>query len=229
MSVLNALDGVTAQGELFLPRPRSPERRWDSDFALPRYVESRDDVGRVRPFSVFRYLDALYASQGWVGFKLMYSQLRSYPEILLYLRRRRIRVIHLVRRNHLDVLISFAVKRAIGRAHILEESDRPSEIRVELPPDKLVGSLRWLQRKHDVARLVLRASRLRHLEVAYEDLVVDPEHYASIFGFLGLPSTTEPPRSNILKSREGSQSDVVRNYEDVRRVLEPTEFAALLE
>ena len=41
MSVLNNQDGVSGQGELFLPRPRSQERRWDSEFAWPRYVESR--------------------------------------------------------------------------------------------------------------------------------------------------------------------------------------------
>ena len=106
MSVLNAIDGVSAQGELFLPRSRSPERRWDSDFSIPRYVESKETYGSVRPFSVFRFLSALYGGEGAIGFKLMYSQLRRYPEILAYLVRERIRVVHLVRRNHLDVLIS---------------------------------------------------------------------------------------------------------------------------
>ena len=90
MSVLNNLEGVSGQGELFLPRPPSQERRWDSDFAWPRYVEFRDRSGSRRPFSVYRYLSDLYASPGSVGFKLMYSQLKSFPEILPFLVREKI-------------------------------------------------------------------------------------------------------------------------------------------
>ena len=230
ISVLNSLEGVSAQGELFLPRPRSPEPRWDSGFAHPRYVESRDEVGRLRPFSVFRYLDRFYAtSPDAMGFKLMYSQARSYPETLLYLGRRHIPTIHLVRRNHLDVLISFAVKREVGRAHILAEGDRPADMRVELPVDTLVKDLGWLQRKHDLARRLLRVLRLRHLEVAYEELASDHGRFDQVLAFLDVPARTDLASSNILKTRVGSQQDVVTNYDDVRRVLQGTRFAALLD
>lgn len=230
VSVLNSLDGVTAQSELFLPRPRSPELRWDSGFAYPRYVESRDEVGRLRPFSVFRYLDRFYAStQDAAGFKLMYSQVKSYPETLLYLVRHKIPTIHLVRRNHLDVLISFAVKREIGRAHILAEGERPTDVRVELPLATLVKDLERLQRRHDIARRTLRVLRLRHLEVAYEELAADPSRFGALLAFLDVQASAELARSNIVKTRVGSQRDVVGNYEDVKGHLEGTRFAALLD
>ena len=230
MSVLNSLDGVTAQGELFLPRPRSPDLRWDSGFAYPRYVESREEVGRLRPFSVLRYLDRFYGStQDTTGFKLMYSQVKSYPETLLYLVRRRIPTIHLVRRNHLDVLISFAIKREIGRAHILAEGDRPTDVRVELPLGSLVRDLERLQRKHDLARRLLRVLRLRHLEIGYEELAVDPGRFDEVLAFLRIPTTAGLASSNILRTRVGTQRDVVENYEDVRRLLSGTRFAALLD
>jgi hypothetical protein len=109
MSTLNSLKDVTAHGELLLPRSRSRDLRWDSDFARPRYIES--GLRSPRPFSLFSYLNGLYRTPGTVGFKLMYSQLRRYPETLAYLIARRIRVVHLVRENHLDVLISHAVCR----------------------------------------------------------------------------------------------------------------------
>src|SRR4029078_8778188 len=102
---------------LFLPRPRSQERGWDSEFAWPRYVESRDRFGSLRPASVNRYLRDLYASPGSVVFKLMDSQLRSFPEILPFLVREKIDVVHLVRRNHVDVLISFALQTQSRRGH----------------------------------------------------------------------------------------------------------------
>jgi LPS sulfotransferase NodH len=229
MSVLNGLDGVSVQGELFLPRPRSPDRRWDSDFSIPRYVESRKVHGSVRPFSVFRYLSALYGGEGSIGFKLMYSQLRRYPEILAYLIRKRIRVVHLVRRNHLDVLISFAVKNEIGKAHILSAQDRPTDVKVELDTRTLMRSLRKLELKHSAGRNVLRVGRLNHIEVAYEDLVVDPVQFGRVRAFLGIPGEDGVPESNILKTRTGRQGQVVANYDHVRAVLRGSRFAALLD
>jgi hypothetical protein len=229
MSVLNAYDDIVAQGELFLPRPRSPETRWDSGFAYPRYVESKIRLGHVRPHSVFRYLDAFYAQSEHVGFKLMYSQLRRYPEILPYLLRKRVRVVHLVRENHLDVLISFAVKREIGRAHVLAGQDRPRDTPVDLPVRSLLRRMRWLQLKHDTARRMLRASRLSHLEVTYEGLVRDPGRFDDILDFLGVATGSEQPHSNILKTRVGEQKDVIANYDEVVRALTGTRFAALLD
>ena len=229
MSVLNGLDGVSAQGELFLPRPRSPERRWDSDFALPRYVESKRAHGSVRPFSVFNYLSALYRGEGTVGFKLMYSQLRRYPEILPYLMKKRIRVVHLVRSNHLDVLISFAIKSEIGKAHILSPEDRPSDVEVDLDTRSLLRDLRKLQLKHSMGRTVLRLARLKHIEVAYEDLVADSARFDRVREFLGIPVDQGALQSNILKTRTGGQQQVLENYEEVRAVLQGSKFAHLLE
>jgi LPS sulfotransferase NodH len=229
MSVLNGLENVTAHGELFLRRRRSPERRWDSDFAYPYYVESTAQHGRLRPFSVFRYLNALYGAGGSVGFKLMYSQVRDYPEIVPYLMRKHIRVVHLIRRNHLDVLISFAIKREIGKAHLLADEDRPKELHVELDTQSLVKEVRRLQFKHDVGRRLLRASRLRHIEVAYEDLVQDQRHFERVLEFLRLPAENGLPESNIFKTRLGRQADVIKNYDDVRAVLLASEYATLLD
>jgi LPS sulfotransferase NodH len=229
VSVLNTYDGVTGQGELFLRRPRSPEKRWDSDFAYSRYVESKAEHGSIRPRSVFRYLDTFFAQGEHVGFKLMYDQLRAYPEILVYLLRKRVRVVHLVRENHLDVLISFALKREIGRAHVLEAKDRPRETTVELPAASLVRKMRWLQFKHDAARRLLRASRLPHVEVSYEELVRDPGSFDRVLDFLGISAAGREPRSHILKTRVGGQRDVVANYEEVERALVNSRFAGLLE
>jgi hypothetical protein len=229
MSVLNAYEDVIAHGELFLPRPRSSETRWDSGFAYPRYVESITRQGRVRPRSVFHYLDAFFTQSEHVGFKLMYSQLRRYPEILPYLLRNRVRVVHLVRENHLDVLISFGVKREIGKAHVLDAQDRPRETTVDLPVRSLLRRMKWLQLKHDTARRMLRASRLSHLEVAYEELVRDPGGFNDILDFLGVSTGGEQPRSHILKTRLGAQKDVIANYDEVALALRGTRFAALLD
>lgn len=231
MSTLNSLQNVTAQGELFLPRPRVSERRWDSDFAHPRYIEAKSNGLKIRPFSVFSYLKELYETPGSVGFKLMYAQLGHYPEILAYLMRHRIRVVHLVRQNHLDVMVSYAVKAKLGQAHLLEGQSAPDELRVDLDDENLVRRLQWLQTKQNIARNLLKWSRLPHLEVAYEDLLRDQERYFRlIWEFLAVGSEDSMPKSNqVKKIRKGGHRDVIRNYDQVKEVLSESKFAGLLE
>ena len=228
ISVLNGLDDVTAHGEVLLPRPRSKERRWDSDFAYPRYFESKAEHGSLRPFSLYRYLDTLYSSRGAVGFKLMYSQVRAYPEVIPYLMRKRIPVVHLVRQNHLDVLISSQIKRSIGKAHILSPSDRPEDVRVNIDTTTLLKDLEKLRFRHDLGRRLLRICRLSHLEVAYEDLVSGQARFDDVLGFLSIRTGHGLSESNILKTRLGGQKQVIRNYDDVRAVLQNSEFSGLL-
>jgi hypothetical protein len=229
MSTLNGLSGVTAQGELFLPRERVKETRWDSDFARPRFIETKPEGLAFRPFSAFSYLNALYNMPGAVGFKLMYAQLRMYPEILVYFVRHRVRVIHLVRRNHLDVLISYAVKAKLGRAHLLTGQSRPDEIRVELEAEDLIRRLDWLQKQQTIARRLLILSRLPHLEIGYEDLLRDQANFFPILDFLSIDGQDQPPQSALVKIRQQGQRDVISNYDQVRATLAGSQFASLLE
>src|SRR5688572_33465139 len=128
MSTLNNFQNVSGHGELFLPRPRNLDNKWDANFAYTRFVETKFQRFTVRPFSVFSYLNTLYSTPEKVGFKLMYKQLGLYPEILAYLVQRRIRVLHLIRRNHLDVMLSYAVKAKIGQAHLLVGQSTPDKL-----------------------------------------------------------------------------------------------------
>jgi LPS sulfotransferase NodH len=227
MSMLNSLPGVTAQGELFLPRPRVKELRWDSDFSIPRFVETQPKGIPVRPFSVYSYLDCLYREPKAVGFKLMYQQLARYPELLAYMMQRHLRVVHLVRRNHLDVLLSYAIKSKIGQAHLLQGQASPENLQVELKTDSLVRELEWLQRKQSFARKLLKVCRLPHIECVYEDLLAQPEKFRPILDFLSIRQ--DLPQSSLVKIRRGNQGDIIRNYTQVKAILADSKFAALLE
>ena len=229
MSTLNSLPHVTAQGELFLPRARVSERRWDSDFACPRFIETKSERLAFRPFSIFSYLNDLYNRPGTVGFKLMYAQLGLYPEILAYLIKHRVPIVHLVRRNHLDVVLSYAVKAKLGRAHLLLAQSAPSELRVELDNENLVRRLEWLQKKQNIARKLLSWCRLRHLEVAYEDLLRDQAQFRIIFDFLSIKSREHMPQSTVVKIRKAGHRDVISNYGEVEDVLANSKFAELLK
>jgi hypothetical protein len=229
MSTLNSLPRVMAQGELFLPRPRVSEKRWDSDFSRPRFIETKSEGVGFRPFSVFSYLNALYSTRGSVGFKLMYEQLGLYPEILLYLIRYRIHVVHLVRRNHLDVILSYAVKAKIGQAHLLVGQSAPEDMRVELDTHNLLKQMERLQKKQNLARKLLRWCRLPHVQVAYEDLLHDQAEMNAVLEFLSVKPEGFTPQSTLTKIRKGKQRDVISNYNEVADLLADSRFAALLE
>ena len=227
ISTLSGFQDVNSQGELFLPRPRVSEKRWDSEFAYTRYIETNGL--KIRPFSVFSYLNALYSRPGIVGFKLMYAQLGLYPEILAYLIRHRIRVVHLIRQNHLDVLISYAVKAQIGKAHLLSGQSAPEDVRVTLDTKTLVRQMAWLRNKQNIARRLLTLCKLPHIEITYEELLRDQAHFDKILNFLSIDPQEQKASSTVVKIRRGGHSDVIRNYDEVKNVLENSHFAALLE
>ena len=230
MSTLNNFQDVTGHGELFLPRVRILDNKWDADFAYTRFIETKFERFTVRPFSVFSYLNTLYGMPGKVGFKLMYKQLGLYPEILAYFIRHRIHIIHLVRRNHLDVMLSYAVKAKIGRAHLLVGQSAPDELRVELDTRNLVRKFMWLQRQQNMARKLLAWCGLPHLEVTYEDMVRDQTSYFRLMGdFLSINSREQMPQSPLTKISRGTHRDMISNYDQVRKVLANSKFASLLE
>ena len=227
VSLLNQLEGTTTYGELFLPRKRSG--KWDADFAYPRFVETRQTGRHNRPAEVFKYLDTLYQQPGAVGFKLMYSHLRRYPELLGYLLVHRVRVIHLVRKNPLDILISRAVKRKLQQAHRLTNEAPVEGVKIELNTETLIKKLQIKQRKMNRARNLLRWSGLQQLEVGYEELQADPSVFPGLCRFLSIESDGTMPVSKFQKVRLDSQINVLKNYGEVRQVLEGTRYLVYLE
>jgi LPS sulfotransferase NodH len=229
MSTLNSFPDVFAHSELFLPRPQVSEGKWNSDFAYPRFVESKVKGPAIRPFSVFSYLNTFYSMPGKVGFKLMYKQLGLYPEILGYLLKHRVRVIHLMRQNHLDVMLSYAVKAKLGQSHLLAGQSAPDELRVQLDTRTLVRKLAWLQEQQNIARRLLKFFGLPHVEVIYEDLVRNHTLFLRIAEFLSINAAQQIPKSALTKIRKEGHRDVIRNYDEVKEVLVNSKFAGLLE
>lgn len=230
MSLLDGVEGVRAFEELFLRRPRDPNiRKWDSDAVYPRFVETKPKRVPLRPFSVFSYLNQFYGQPGLVGFKLMYGQLQQNVEILLYLILHRVPVVHLVRQNHLDVVISLAVRRKLGYAHVLSGQTAPRDVRVRLDTEGLLKQLKRLEREQRVARCVLRWTRLPHVEVTYEDLVQDQNAFGPIWDLLSIDSSVDLPASNLVRIRKGRHPEVVENYDDVIRALINSRFSQLLD
>lgn len=242
VDILNHIEGVDAFGELFaVPQTRAGTEALTKAESLKttRYLEQTirayplyyDEVpGRkIRPFSTFSYLDRFYAQRGKTGFKLMYTQLAHHPEIWAFVRLKGVKVLHLVRSNHLDVIISREMRKATKTTHRVIEAEEIRPTQVTLETGSLVKRMKSLQRNIDLARQLIRISGVGALEIRYEDLVHNADCFAPIWPFLQINATNSPPQSKLVKLVRASYAQSIANYDEVRSTLQGTEFARLLE
>src|SRR5688572_16995325 len=139
IDLLDAQPEVSAYGELLLGRSRTaPQLLGRTDF--PRFVEVNTSSGLPRVSGMFSYLNRLYRQPGIVGFKVMYTCLRTFPEICAYFVARRVRIIHLERENLLDILVSEELARVTGKSHTTSiQGGTVTKIRLDLTtlPERL--------------------------------------------------------------------------------------------
>jgi len=224
---LNMQAGVEAHGELFLDKSRtSPAMAGRDD--QRRFIEVHQASGLARVPRVVSYLNTLYRSPRTVGFKLMYAQLRAYPEILPYLSLHRVRIVHLIRRNLIDVLISEELATITGASHVRAGTiaDVP---RVYLDPNTLIDRMRRRQRSSAKARCLIRVSTCPCLEVSYEALLEGNQEFGNICEFLEVPGATNNVNSSLKKRATRSHRNAIANYEEVRQVLHPTSYSDMLQ
>jgi LPS sulfotransferase NodH len=239
IDLINRTTQAQVFAELFIPqRKPGPERRMtaetskylDANFrGYPLFCEARRRVLDVRPARTFTYLNRLYGRHGATGFKLMYSNILHLPEIWVYLVWRRIRVVHLVRLNHLDVYISSQVRFATGTVHSLVGEAETPGVQIELNITDLFRSMQRSRRNIQMARRLLHLSPIPHLEVHYEDLLLGSSALVKLCDFLQLPLQRPSAGSNLRKLVTESHSKVVKNYADVRKALRGTDFEGLLQ
>ncbi len=225
VDVLDKCKDTSVYGELFLPE----KMRWlagSTDY--PQFFEAEEGMGGRRPFSIFTYLNNLYQKQGAIGFKLMYSNLYKYPEILAYLLWHRIQAIHLIRKNSFNVHLSSERARARGQWHITS-GEQPKPIQLYLEPTDLLPHMRRLQRKTKTIQNLLRWSRLPHLEITYETLLENPAQFKQIWDFLSLTPANNALQSSFSKIRQANYAAEISNYDEVKKILQDSEFAALID
>lgn len=229
MDRINNAPDAEGHMELFYRHPRrSPARAGCNDY--PRFVETHQSLGR-RPRAVFAYLDGLYSRAGAIGFKLMYSQLRHYPEILPYAAFRRLRVVHLVRSNHFDVVISEELARVTGTSHATRDDARVTPCVVDIDPGTIVERVRRLQRKQQVVRNLLRLLPVPVMKLSYESLCSDDDRaFRRLLRFIGAeePTTSAASASTLVKRQRAPHCEVVRNYPSVAAALTCAGYERLL-
>jgi LPS sulfotransferase NodH len=229
IDMLNSHPHVVAYAELFMHDGIGrPKWAGETDLVFWRtFLREHGQPGnRLRRTALlWQYLDRVYAGRPGVdaaGFKLMYSQLDVSRPLVPALALRRVRVIHLVRRNVLDVLVSL---HAIGARGALHARGAVPPVRVRVPTGDLVQRIEEHERAVDTARTRFAKLRLPWREVAYEELVAAPaEQFGALFEFLG----TDPdavPSSPLTKLNPLAHEELIENYDEVRDALAGTPYA----
>ena len=224
LQMLGSHPAVRTYAELFDPAGKDPL------FFVQRVRQSgtgRNPISQTR--LCFSYLDEIYTPAPGleaIGFKLMYEQPKSNPGILAYVGLRRVRVVHLIRSNLLDILISNDTARARGRWH--STGDDPPPVTVSLDPTTVVTRLDTLDRRVRMMRRGLAATRTPTIEVRYEELVADPQGFDEILRFLGVGETSARLAATLRKLNKLEQRQLVANYDEIENVLGPTRYAAFL-
>ncbi len=225
IDTLNNLDDATAYGELFV----SKEREFIGGAKdYPEFIKVEAKRNSIRPFSVFSYLNDLYRKTGVVGFKLLYGDLRTYPEILAYLLWHRIKVIHLVRHNYVDVVISLKIAEARGFWHASDQQ-KLKAVKVHIDPYELLQRARKLRKNIKMIRYLLHWCQLPCIEIIYEDLLINPASFELIWDFLSINPKRAVPHSRIVKTGKSEHRDMLKNYDEVKKVLANSEFSDLFK
>jgi hypothetical protein len=222
--MLQSHPAVVAEFELFQPGAKR-ERSFEA--FVQRAGGRRQRF--VRPALTFSYLDAIYGPRQGVdavGFKLMYQDVRRNPYVLAYMRSRRVKVVHLVRSNLLDVVVSSETARARGSFH---SSSDVEQVQVSLEPATVVARLRSLERKVRVARALLSVVRVPCVEVSYEGLVADPGGFTELLGFLGVVDSDAQLTTSLRKLNTVGKRETIGNYAEIEQALARTRFARFLE
>jgi hypothetical protein len=230
VELLDSHDDLAVFGEVF------GGARVRADYGaegVPRfetYLE-RQTIGRRLPLVVNRlsYLRKLYAARPdakAVGFKLVYGHARRGS--FEYFAMRRVRVLHLVRANVFDAVLSYEVGKARGFVGARrEETLRP--VTVTLNPSTLRKRLEDHEYAISYARHQIHRYRLPWLEVFYEELVARrDEMLRRILGFLDVEPSIEGLHSTFVPIDDVPRADVVENLDEVRDVLAGTRFEWML-
>lgn len=233
VELLDAHPPAVVYGEAFLADGQGSMA--SSAASLPyftTYLAARPAWARhARRLQRARYLELLYRSGGEalaVGYKLMAGQAARSPWLLEYSSLRRVRVVHLVRRNLLRAIVSHKVALERHSFHPRRNSEL-APVSLRLDADGLVDEIERRSAAVDGARARVGRLQLRSIEVEYEDLLRNTaEELARVCVFLGIRPPSRLPETTLVRAVP-SLDAVVSNLADVGHALAGTPYAWMLE
>jgi LPS sulfotransferase NodH len=244
IDLLNSHPAVVGYSELFLDDmwgkpPVGGNRGIDSwNSFLARFVtRTGSEPDRAARKVLYReYLDHQVFSADTVpgaeaaqaiGLKLMYNQAVSDIAIPRYLQNRAVSCVHLIRRNHLDAILSAEAVKIRGLAHAEHDTD-VSKVAIELEPESIALRIERRSRDIEAASELINFLRLPAVELFYEDLIDNVAAIKSVLEFLGVDPDAADLTSRLRKLNSTGHPNLIANYDDVAKALRGTRFCDLL-
>ena len=162
-----------------------------------------------------------------IGFKLMYNQLSSAFALPAYLRENDVRVVHLVRRNLLDCILSVeaVARRSVSLA--AEGASVPT-VTFDLETHSLIERLEDRESEVEAAQRFVEQFGVPSCEIEYESLQNDVQALSGVTRFLGLAYRDHHFSSGMKKLNPRSQRQILSNFDEVQSVLAGTRFESML-
>ncbi|WJW75306.1 sulfotransferase domain-containing protein [Thiohalobacter sp. IOR34] len=229
--LLNSHPDIASYTELFLRKGEgTPDwGKYKDQVYWQTYRRGLRGIERlIRPVGVFRYLDEVFAAhpeKRAIGLKLMYSQIVQWPETLWYIRRRRLRIIHLIRRNVLDIVLSSMAKKARKVAHA-EQGGEFQRVKLHVDPKLLLQQLRRRERDQRLFGIVLGRLGVPVFSVVYEDIAADEGGLGNCLEFLGCPPRSLASRME--KLNPANHDELIENCGDIEAALTGTPYRTML-
>lgn len=232
VDILNSVKGVVASSELFLTKYKMYASRAGEKYPTwLHWYQNKKNIAQLkfRPAYIKLYLNEFYADGNEVhakGFKLMYSHLKVYPEIFFYLIYNRIKILHLIRENSLDVYLSKLRVRTTKVAHSNENS---GNVILKVSISKMFRELRSHQRAVNVAMRIFSRIGCPYDEVIYENILGSEKSIERVICDLGLKEENINNVSKLKKLRTQSYKKEIENYSEVANALKRTKYAKYLK
>ncbi len=232
---LHAQPRIFMHAELFLNEGKGLPR-FAGDGRLPFFntweAEASSRAGwNAKRRALRDYFDLVFAARDGIeatGFKLMYSQLRRVPELLAHLAWRRVKVVHLIRRNLLDVYLSRKAREVRGFAHA-RQGEAVEEVSLEIDLADLERYLRRVAKEHDVFREQFDRIGFERHEIHYEDMVADASCLDGALRFLGQEAAAHETQGSFRKLTKSSRREQIVNVDEVEKLLGTLGFVAMLD
>lgn len=213
-------------------RQRVPPRGRQDYLWFNTFMDEEGPGGVRRPQLWNRYLRDLYAPRpdvASIGFKLLYTQAREHAWALPMLAARRVAVIHLIRTNPFDIVLSKLMAEARGGPKHRSVGEDPENPRIAVETEALVKRVRFEERKIRIGRGAVKALAMPVVELRYEDLLEDAGgEFDRVLAWMGLPPMGEALRGSTQRLNEQPYEDTITNFGQVSDVLGRAGYGALL-
>ncbi|KAF8053259.1 hypothetical protein N665_1442s0008 [Sinapis alba] len=224
-TLLNSHDNVSSNGEIFSVLDRRKN--------VSSIVKTLDRVYNLDWFTSASKNECSAA----IGFKWMLNQglLANHEEIVDYFNRRGVSAIFLFRRNPLRRMVSVLANSYDRYAKLLngthkshvhspQEADALSRYKPVINSTSLIHDLQ--ETESLAAKALEYFNTTRHMVVFYEDLITDPTRLKQVQEFLNIP--VKDLSSRQVKIHRGDLSDHIKNWEDINKTLNGTEYEKFL-